>query len=103
MIHSAIIPYVPELIQLFKKNKIEKAYLFGFAVTENFKDTSDVDIIVKIDESFDPIEAGGNLWNLIDEMEQVLNRRVDLLTERYLRNPYLIEEINRTKVAIYGN
>jgi len=32
----------------------------------------------------------------------LLNRKVDLLTIKSLKNPYFIKRINETKVSLYG-
>jgi predicted nucleotidyltransferase len=35
-------------------------------------------------------------------LEDHLKRPVDLITETSLKNPYFIEEVNETKMKIYG-
>ena len=102
MINSAIQAYLPKVIELFKKHKIKNAYIFGSAVTEKFNNDSDVDFLVNLQDGLNPVDAGGHLWDLEYELKDLLHRDIDLLTERSLKNPYFISEINATKVAIYG-
>jgi len=102
MINSAIQVYLPNVIELFKKHKIKNAYIFGSAVTDNFNADSDVDFLVNLLDGLNPVDAGGHLWDLEYELKDLLHRDIDLLTERSLKNPYFISEINATKVAIYG-
>ena len=102
MINSAIQGYLPKVIELFKKHKIKSAYIFGSAVTDKFNNDSDVDFLVNLQEGLNPVDAGGHLWDLEYELKDLLHRDIDLLTERSLKNPYFISEINATKVAIYG-
>ncbi len=102
MLHKSIQILLPQIISLFSKHKIKNAYIFGSAISGTFKETSDVDFLVNLQDGLDPVEAGEHLWNLEDELKLLLRRDVDLLTERSLRNPYLIKEINSTKLAIYG-
>ena len=102
MINSAIQGYLPKVIELFKKHKIKSAYIFGSAVTDKFINDSDVDFLVNLQEGLNPVDAGGHLWDLEYELKDLLHRDIDLLTERSLKNPYFISEINATKVAIYG-
>ncbi len=101
MIHPTFKPYIPKVIKLFKKHKIKKAYLFGSVLSEKFNQKSDVDFLVNIEENLDPVEAGEHLWNLTFELEDLLKRKIDLLTERSLKNPFFISEINKTKFSIY--
>ncbi len=102
MIHPLLQPYLPQVIKLLKIHKIANAYLFGSVLTEKFNDKSDVDFLVNLQEGLDPVDAGEHLWDLTFQLEDLLNRKVDLLTERSLKNPYFIKELNETKVAIYG-
>lgn len=102
MIHQSIQPYLPQVIELLKTHKITSAYVFGSVLTEKFNDKSDVDFLVNIQKDIDPVDAGGHLWDLTFELEDLLKRKVDLLTERSLKNPYFIKELNETKFSIYG-
>lgn len=102
MIHTSIQSLMPQVIALFKKHRIKNAYLFGSALNENFNESSDVDILVNMEEGLDPIEAGGHLWDLEDDLQLVFNRPIDLLTERSLKNPYFIKQISSNRILIYG-
>lgn len=102
MLHTEIQNKLPGLALLFKKHKIKNAFAFGSAVTSHFRKDSDIDILVNIDDQIDPSEAGGHLWDLQEELEKLFQREIDLITERSLRNPYFISEINDTKIRIYG-
>ena len=102
MIHQSIQPYLPKVIELLKMHKITSAYLFGSVLTKEFNEQSDVDFLVNIQPDLDPVEAGGHLWDLTYELQDLLNRNVDLITERSLTNPYFIQQINETKFPVYG-
>jgi len=103
MIHQSIQPYLPQIIELLIKHKIIKAYVFGSVLTDKFNSKSDVDFIVTIQNNLEPLETGEHLWNLTYELEELLKRNVDLLTERSLKNPYFIQRVNETKFSIYGS
>jgi predicted nucleotidyltransferase len=82
-------------------HKVKYLYAFGSSVTEEFNyDKSDVDLLVEIDDP-DPIERGEKLISLWDTFEKFFNRKVDLLTDTSIRNPYLRKSIDSTKVLIY--
>lgn len=101
-LHQSFKPFIPPIIELFKKHKITNACVFGSVLTNDFNKDSDIDFLVNIEDGLDPVEAGGHLWDLYDELKELLNREVDILTERSLKNPYFIEEINNSKLPIYG-
>ena len=88
--------------QFFQKHKIEKAYVFGSALTDDFNENSDIDFLVKFQEGLDPLEKGEMWWGLHDVLRDFFNREIDIVTEKSLKNPYFIKELNETKKLIYG-
>ncbi|HBH24976.1 MAG TPA: DNA polymerase subunit beta [Cytophagales bacterium] len=76
-------------------------YAFGSSVTDKFdSETSDIDLLVEIDDP-DPIERGEKLISLWDTFEDFFHRKVDLLTDSSIRNPFLRKSIDSTKILIY--
>jgi predicted nucleotidyltransferase len=94
--------YRTGLKQLCEKSKVvKKLYFFGSALTPHFDATSsDIDVLIET-EDITPEEKGESLIVLWDSLEQLFNRKVDLLTENSLRNPFLKKEIEQTKKLIY--
>ena len=74
---------------------------YGSAVTDRFDyEKSDIDLLVEIDDA-DPVERGDKLISLWDTFEVFFHRKVDLLTDSSIRNPYLRKSIDSTKILIY--
>jgi len=92
--------YSKSFIDICKVHKVKELYLFGSAVTGNFTDKSDLDVLVEINEP-DPLIRGELLLSLWNELELCSGRKVDTLTPSSLRNRYLIESINNTKRLLY--
>lgn len=87
--------------ELCESHEIKYLYAFGSSVTDNFdSDKSDIDLIVEIDE-VDPIERGEKLISLWDSFERFFKRKIDLLTDSSIKNPFLRKNIDATKVLIY--
>lgn len=90
-----------DFVGLCRSHKVNKLYAFGSSITDHFDpNKSDIDIVVKIDIN-DPVDRGETLFSLWDKLEALFKRKVDLLTEDSIRNPYLKSNINRTKKLIY--
>ena len=90
-----------DFVALCKAHKVDKMYAFGSSITHHFDShTSDIDIVVKVDIA-DPADRGDALLSLWDHLEVLFERKVDLLTEDSIRNPYLKRNIDRTKQLIY--
>jgi predicted nucleotidyltransferase len=86
---------------LCRSHKVKSLYAFGSSTNDSFNpEKSDIDFLVEI-EDLDPIERGEKLMSFWDRLEGFFNRKVDLLTESSLRNPFLKKSIDSTKVLIY--
>ena len=80
---------------------VDKMYLFGSALNSNFNDKSDIDFLVKF-KSFELSQYFDNYINLKQNLKNLFGREVDLLEEQTLKNPILINSINKSKELIYG-
>ncbi|MBF0099345.1 MAG: nucleotidyltransferase domain-containing protein [Desulfobacterales bacterium] len=79
---------------------VEKLYAFGSITTDNFSDNSDIDFLIKFGKI--PYETyADNYFKLHELFEQFFNRKVDLVTENSLSNPYFIKKVNQTKIVLY--
>ena len=101
MIHPFLAAQLPTVTRILKENGVKRAYAFGSVCTDRFTETSDVDLLIGFDESLDPVSYGENYFTIAHALESVLNRPVDLVTERALKNPYFITVLEQTKTAIY--
>lgn len=93
--------HLNQIKQLCDHNKVKTLFAFGSVVRNDFNSQSDIDLIVDIDSS-DPFEYSDNYFNLKIQLEKLLNRKIDLLEYKSLKNPYLKKQIDHTKVLIYG-
>lgn len=90
-----------ELQRLCEKYDVNTMYLFGSATSDHFNETSDIDIIISFkDLPFD--RYTDNYFELHEKLEELFNRKVDLLTERSLSNPYFIQSIEKSKQLLYA-
>jgi len=90
-----------DFVELCRSHKVDKIYAFGSSITDHFDPSrSDIDLVVKVDID-DPVDRGEALLSLWDKLESLFKRKVDLLTDDSIRNPYLKASINRTKKLIY--
>jgi len=90
-----------DLKKLCTLYNVEKMYLFGSVLNANFNKESDIDFLVK----FKTIEISTYFDNYMDfkeNLEKLFGREVDLVEEQTLRNPILINSINKSKELIYG-
>ncbi|HNP96719.1 MAG TPA: nucleotidyltransferase domain-containing protein [Cyclobacteriaceae bacterium] len=89
-----------EFLAICKKHRVTKLYAFGSSITSEFKEHSDIDFVVDLDIE-DPIEFGETLLALWDEFESLFERRIDLLTDDSISNPFLRKSIDSTRKLVY--
>jgi predicted nucleotidyltransferase len=88
------------LAALCQRWLIRELKLFGSQARGNARPDSDVDLMVSFDES-----ARVSLWDFVrlkDELEAIFGKRVDLLTDQPIRNPYRRRSIERDLTVIYA-
>ena len=86
---------------LCKNNKVKTLYVFGSILTSKFNKDSDRDFIVDIQEQ-DVLEYTPHYINLKFGLEALFDRKIDLLEQRAIKNPYFLKNINEKKQLIYG-
>jgi len=90
-----------EFVSLCRKYRVDKIHAFGSAITDHFDlAKSDIDLLVSVGID-DAAERGDCLLSLWNELEALFGRKVDLVTENSLRNPFLRASIERSKFLIY--
>lgn len=92
---------IQKIIDLCKKHKVQKLFVFGSILTSHFNDNSDVDLIVDFNKT-EVKDYFDNYFNFKYSLEELLGREIDLLEEQTIKNPYLKKNVDATKTLIYG-
>lgn len=90
-----------DLKKLCQDYDVKTMYIFGSVCTKQFNDASDIDLLISFKEI--SIEKyTDNYFELHHKLEALFDRKIDLLTENSLSNPYFIAEIEDTKQLLYA-
>jgi len=90
-IRQILADHIPDLR---KRYPIGALALFGSVTREDFTPDSDIDIMVEFNG-----EIGWEFFDLKDELEKLLGRRVDLISKRAIK-PHYWEYINQDLVNV---
>jgi uncharacterized protein len=90
-----------EIEALCRRTNVVHLDLFGSAASHKFQaEASDLDFVV----TFAEFPQGGIFdayMDLAEGLEALLDREVDLVTERSIRNPYFRKAVDASRVRIY--
>ena len=92
---------INNLKSICKSLGIKRLYAFGSVVSDNFNDNSDIDFLLSFADNLSIEQYTNNYFALQYKLREMFNRKIDLVTERTLSNPYFIESIDETKELIY--
>ncbi len=83
-----------------RKWEISEMSLFGSVLSNNFRNDSDIDVLVSFKDN-----AGWSLFDfvdMIDELKTIFGRKVDLVEKDTLKNPFRRQSILASNKVIYA-
>jgi predicted nucleotidyltransferase len=91
------------ILDLCRKHHVKSLFLVGSAANGGrFTDKSDVDFLYRFNkEEIDEWEYADNYFDLLFALQDLLERKVDLVAEEKMKNPYFIQSIAQSKQVIY--
>jgi len=91
-----------EIITACKEHHVETISLFGSAAKNAMHEGSDIDLLVEFSDDIEVLEYADNYFSLLEQLQSILNKKVDLVSCKSLKNPILKEEIYQSKVDLYA-
>jgi predicted nucleotidyltransferase len=97
----AIQQLLPQIEALCRKYNVERLEAFGSVASGNFDpDRSDIDLLVLFRR---PLPAGADtFFELLEELQRLFGRKVDLVDIAAAANPYFVAEALRNRVRLYA-
>ena len=100
--HPALFAHCAAVAALCRLSGVKRLELFGSAARDDFDlEHSDFDFLVEFDDSDqgDPLQS---YFGLKEALERLLGRPVDLVMPAAIKNPYILDSINRDRQLVYG-
>ncbi|MBZ9786958.1 nucleotidyltransferase domain-containing protein [Psychroflexus sp. CAK57W] len=91
-----------EIVSACKNHHVSSISVFGSAAKDTMHERSDIDLLVEFSKDIDVLDYADNYFSLLGKLEDLLNRKVDLVSSKSIRNPVLKEEIYQSKVDLYA-
>jgi uncharacterized protein len=90
-----------KLVYLCEKHYVSKLFAFGSVVNGNFKNESDIDFLVYFKDDLPLLDYADNFFDFIYDLEDLFGRKIDLVSGKAMKNPYFIQEVEKTKQLVY--
>lgn len=97
-----VVDKMNDIVALCKRHHVKSIALFGSAARGEMNKNSDLDFLVEFSDTLDVLMYADNYFSLLENLENLMAMKVDLVSVKSLKNPILIEEINRSKTALYA-
>lgn len=94
--------HITDIRQLCSDHSVKQLYAFGSVLTNEFDNESDVDFIVDFN-LMDIALYADNYYDLKFSLQDILQRPIDLLEEKAIKNPYFKQNVNQQRQLIYGH
>ena len=99
---SQIEAHGEELNRLCQRFQVSRLELFGSAAGERFDtESSDLDFLVEF-LPLSPPEHANSDFGLLEALQDLFQRPVDLVELNAIRNPYFQASVDRTRVLLYA-
>lgn len=91
-----------EIIAVCKQHHVGAISLFGSAAKNTMHKDSDIDLLVEFSNDIDVLKYADNYFSLLEQLQNILNRKVDLVSSKSIKNSVLKKEIDQSKVNLYA-
>jgi uncharacterized protein len=92
---------IKDLKILCQQYNVASLYAFGSVCSDKFTKDSDLDFLLTFKSNISIQEYTDNYFDLHYKLEDLFQRKIDLVTDKSLSNPYFIQSIDQSKQLIY--
>ncbi len=100
--HPFVADKLDQIRGLCEAHSVNALYLFGSATSDEFDpQNSDLDFLVDF-LAMEPGDLAVAYFALLGGLEDLFGRKIDLIANRAIENPYFREAVDARKVSIYA-
>ena len=94
--------HLAELAELCRRYRVLSLSLFGSAMRDDFDpERSDYDFLVDF-QALQPGQYADAYFGLLESLESLLGRPVDLVVGSAIKNPYFRQSVEQTRALLYA-
>ncbi len=93
---------IEKIVELCEKHHVSSLALFGSAANDTMNNESDVDFLIQFSDDINVLDYADNYFAFLASLELLIDKKIDLVSKKSVKNPVLLEEINRSKIELYA-
>jgi len=97
-----LLAHRPEIEALCRRLGVLRLDAFGSVVTGELNDDSDLDFLVEFDLTAGIEGYADRYFELLESLERLFGRPVDLVVDSAIRNPYFRQSVEETRAHLYA-
>jgi len=91
-----------DIAELCRRYRVERLDVFGSAASGHFApERSDLDFLVRFQQRAPTGEYADRYLGFADALEELFQRRVDLVSEESIRSPHFRQDVEATRQPLY--
>ena len=99
--HPSIQNHRPELAALCRRYGVSRLEIFGSAAKQSSgEDVGDFDFLVEFEDR-ESVDYADAYFGLLEALENLLKKPVDLVITSAIDNPYFLADIARSRAVVY--
>jgi predicted nucleotidyltransferase len=92
-------PFRADLEHVCQELRVQRLDVVGSAARDDFSAASDIDVLVTFRDDDNLFER---YFSLKAKLEALFQRKVDIIEERAIRNPFFKRAIEKNRISVYG-
>ena len=96
-----ITEHTPALRELCARRHVARLDVFGSATGPDFSKSSDIDFLVEF-EPMSSVASADAYFGLLEDLEALFERRIDLVMSDAVANPYFRERLDASRESVYA-
>ena len=99
----SVADHAGELERLCELHRVQRLDLFGSAARGEQRPDSDLDFLVEFKPTDIPGARADAFFGLLEALEDLFGRPVDLVVESGIQNPYFRESVEKSRMPVYAS
>lgn len=101
ILHALVASNLPAIREICRKRRVRSLEVFGSGATDRAREPADFDFLV---EFLEPREhPAANYFGLVGDLEALLGKKVDLVVNKAIKNPFFWKSIDRDRTPVYAD